>query len=177
MKKVIKNIIIGIIVVIIAIIITFVLRKYIFRFDKNLTKEQKAIIEKYISDKSNSYLEENMTFTSTHYFGDRYNDDQLEVYLWAMFSEYDTKDNKFESYTESSMPWVIIVNTKDEQFEIIDYKMPKDGNQYKQSIKNMFPIAIRGQVLNFYNRSDYKKLVKEHQNMIQIYEDYSKESE
>lgn len=177
MKKVLKNIILGIIVIIIAVIVTFVLRLYFFSFDKKLTKDQKEIIEKYISSENNSYLEENMTFMSTHYFGDRYNNDKLEVYLWVIFSEYDTSDSKFELYRESSTPYVIRVNTKDDAFEIIEYEIPKDGSYYSKSIKEMFPLTIRKQVLNFNLHKSYKKLSSEHKEMIKVYEDYSKESE
>lgn len=177
MNKVLKNIIWGIIVIIIAVIITFVLRRYFFNFDKKLTKEQKEIIEKYISDKNNSYLEENMTFTSTHYFGDRYNDDKLEVYLWVMFSEYDTRDGKFEQYQSISVPYVITINTLDDTFEITKYETVKDGSEHKNSINKLFPMTIRNQVLYFHAHEDFKELLSEHEEMIKIYEDYSKESE
>lgn len=175
--KLLKNIIIGALVIAIAVIITFVLRKYIFNFDKKLTKEQKEVIEKYISDESNSYLENGMTFMSTHYFGDRYNDEKLEVYLWVMYSEYDTSDGKFEEYSGYSIPHVVIVNTKDDVFEIVETKTPKDGNEYTKSINSMFPFAVRGEVSNFHDSNDYKKLLKDHKELIKIYENYSKESE
>jgi len=173
MKKILKNIIVGILVITVAVAITFILRTYFFKFDKELTKDQKTIIEKYISDKSNSYLEDGMTFMSTHYFGDRYNDEKLEVYLWVMFSEYDTSSGKFEEYSGYSIPHVITVNTKNDAFEIIKYEIPKDGSEYKNSINSMFPLAIRGKVLRFYDTNDYKELLKEHEELINVYEDYS----
>lgn len=175
--KTIKNIAVAIIVIAIAVITTFVLRRFFFSFDKKLTNEQKTIIEKYISDKNNSYLKEGMTFTSTHYFGSRFNDDKLEIYLWVMFSEYDTSDGKFEEHSSISVPYLIVVNTKDDKFELTSHETPKDGSEYKKSIKSMYPLTIRGQVSNFIKTKDYKKLLKEHEQLIQVYVDYSKESE
>ena len=175
--KAIKNIVIAIIVIAIAVITTFVLRRYFFSFDKKLTNEQKGIVEKYISDENNSYLKEGMTFTSTHYFGSRFNDDKLEIYLWVMFSEYDTSDGKFEEHSSISVPYLIVVNTKDGKFEIISHEIPKDGNEYKNSINSMYPLTIRGQVSNFIKTKDYKKLLEEHNELVQVYVDYSKESE
>lgn len=171
--KIIKNIIIGGIVIAVAVITTFILRTYFFSFDKNLTKEQKTIIEKYISDESNSYLEDGMTFMSTHYFGNRYNDEVLEVYLWVRFSEYDTSGGKFEEHSAYSIPHVVKINTKDGDFEIIDCQIPKDSNEYVKSIKKMYPLTIRGKVLNFEKTKEWEKLLKEHEELIQVYKDYS----
>lgn len=171
--KVLKDVVIGIIVIVIAIVITFILRTYFFSFDKKLTNEQKVIIEQYISDKSKSYIEESMTFMSTHYFGSRFNDDKLKVYLWVRFSEYDTKDGKFEEYSSYSVPHVITINMSDDFFEIIGIEIPKDGAEYKKSIKSMFPITIRSKVLMFEKTKEAKKLSDEHQELIQVYKDYS----
>lgn len=180
MKKLLKNILLGLVIVVITVVLTFSLRKYFFNFDKRLTKEQKEIIEKYISDKNNSYLEENMTFTSTHYFGSRYNNDVLEVYMWVFFSEYDTSNGKFDIYQEINAPYVIVINTKDEKFEIIDswvLKEKVESKVYNERISKRFPLAMKDQVIDFMKSGDYKKLKKEHMNLIKIYEDYSKESE
>ena len=81
-----------------------------------------------------------MTFTSVHYFGSRYNNDELKVYLWVLFKEYDTSNNRFEEHRGFSIPHVININVKDDNFEIISYDIPKDGSLYKDSIKDLFPI-------------------------------------
>lgn len=177
MNKVLKDIIFGIILIATTIIITFVLRTYFFTFDKTLTSEQKEIIEKYISDTNNSYLEEGMTFTSVHYFGSRYNNDELKVYLWALFSEYDTSNNRFEEHRGFSIPHVININVKDDNFEIISYDIPKDGSFYKNSITELFPITIRNKVLKFHDSKECKKLFQEHDEMINTYQEYFKGDE
>jgi len=171
--KALKNIIIGIIVIAITVITTFILRSNYFSFDKKLTKEQKSIIEKYISDESKGYLEDSMTFMSTHYFGNRFNDDELEVYLWVRFSEYDTKDGKFEEYSGYSIAHKITINTKDDLFKIIDCEIPKDGSEYTKSIKEMYPLTIRSKVMSFEKTKEWKKLLKEHEELINVYKNYS----
>lgn len=174
--KILKNIIVGIIVITIAVITTFVLRTHFFKFDKKLTGEQKTIIEEYISNLDVSRFEENMTFMSTHYFGNRYNDDKLEVYLWVRFSDYDTTNGKFEEGSGYSIPYVVVVNTKDDAFEIISHQIPKDGSEYKKSINDMFPLAIRSVVLHFDETKEYKKLLDEHDELVQIYKNYLEET-
>jgi len=172
--KLLKNIIIGIIVIGVTIVATFVLRTHVFSFDKKLTNEQKNIIEQFISDQSDSFLEEGMTFMSTHYFGNRFNDDRLEVYLWVRFSEYDTKDGKFEEYSGYSIAHKVTINIKDGAFEIIGYEIPKDGSEYIKSIKEMYPLTIRSKVMNFDKTKEWEQLLKEHEELINVYENYLK---
>jgi len=175
--KVVKNIAISFLIIFFVVIITFIMRLYFFKFDKKLTKEQKVIIEDYLSDLDSGKLTENMTFMSTYYFGNRYNNDKLEVYVWVMFSEYDTSNGNFKEYSGYSIPHVVTVNTKDDKFEIISSKIPKDGSEYSKSIRDMFPLTIRIQISNFYNTKEYKDLLKEHGKLIKVYENYIKESE
>lgn len=177
MKRIIKDIILGIIIIILAVITTFVLRTYFFSFDKKLTSEQKQLIEKYISEENNSYLEDGMTFTSIHYFGSRYNNDELKVYLWALFSEYDTSNNKFEEHQGFSIPHVITVNVKDDAFEIKGSEIPKDGSYYKKSIEEMFPVTIRNKVYKFHSSRECEDLFKSHNELIETYKEYFKGDE
>lgn len=175
MKKIVKNIIIGILIIALSVIVTFILRGNFFNFDKKLSTKTKNEIETYIHNLDVPNSDSSMTFLSTYYFGDRFNDDKLEVYLWVIFEEYIDKAGTLEKLSATSMPYVIIIDTTNDEYKIIDYKIPKDGNKYKTSIKEMFPITIRGKVLSFEKSKNYKKLYQEHQKLIDIYEEYNKE--
>lgn len=175
MKKIVKNIIIGILIIALSVIVTFILRGNFFNFDKKLSTKTKNEIEAYIHNLDVPSSDSSMTFLSTYYFGDRFNDDKLEVYLWVIFEEYIDKAGTLEKLSATSMPYVIIIDTTNDEYKIIDYKIPKDGNKYKTSIKEMFPITIRGKVLSFEKSKNYKKLSQEHQKLIDIYEEYNKE--
>ena len=175
MKKIVKNIIIGILIIALSVIVTFILRGNFFSFDKKLSTKTKNEIEAYIHNLDVPSSDNSMTFLSTYYFGDRFNDDKLEVYLWVIFEEYIDKAGTLEKLSATSMPYVIIIDTTNDEYKIIDYKIPKDGNKYKTSIKEMFPITIRGKVLSFEKSKNYKKLSQEHQKLIDIYEEYNKE--
>lgn len=175
MKKIVKNIIIGILIIALSVIVTFILRGTFFNFDKKLSTKTKNEIETYIHNLDVPSSDNSMTFLSTYYFGDRFNDDKLEVYLWVIFEEYIDKDGTLEKLSATSMPYVVIIDTTNDEYKIIDYKVPKDGNKYKTSIKEMFPITIREKVLSFEKSKNYKKLYQEHQKLIDIYEEYNKE--
>ncbi len=173
MKKVFKQIIIGIIIAIITVIITIILRENFFKFDKKLSKENKKTIEQYITDINNSNSPSSMTFLSTYYFGDRYNDDILKVYLWVMYDEYNDTTNSFEHSFGISLPYVIIINTSDDKFEITDYeKVDLDKNT--KSLNELVPIAIRGKVKSFTDNKEFDKLQEEHNNLVEIYQEYFK---
>lgn len=175
MKKVIKNIIIGILIIILAVIITFILRGIFFSFDKKLSVKTKREIETYIQSMNTPKYDNSMTFLSTYYFGDRFNDDKLEVYVWVLYHEYTENNNELELEQSSSIPYLITIDTSGDEYKIISYEIPKDGNEYKKSINKMFPITIRNRIFVFQQSNEYKKLLKEHQKLINIYNEYNKE--
>ncbi len=168
MKKFLKYITIGLIIIIVTIFVTFIIRENFFKFDKKLSKENKNAIEQYISDISSSHLEEEMTFLSTYYFGDRFNDDKLTVYLWVLYDEYISSATTFEKYRQINAPYKIVIDTSNDQFKIIDYTLADNNNL------DLFPIAIKPKVNSFLTSKDYDKLIHEQEELINTYKDYFK---
>lgn len=173
MKKVFKYMILVIIIIIVCVIGVFWLRKNFFKFDRRLTSEEKEIIEKYINDNNTSNLEEGMTFASTYYFGDRLNNDKIDVYLWTIFEEYDVRDHLFSQNKKMNNASILTIDVSDDKFEIIDYKVIDNNKE----IEKTFPIAIRDVAVSFKESEDYQKLEEENDKMIDTYKEYFKESE
>jgi len=168
MNKVLKHIFIGIIIVIGAAYLTFVLRQNFFKFDKALSKDNKDLLEEYISDIKNSYLEEGMTFLSTYYFGNRYNDEKLNVYLWVMFDEYVVNTTEFEFYKGTNEAYKLVINMSDDKFEIIEHELISNDNY------DEVPLALRKKVKNYSESREYNKLLDEHKDMIETHKEYFK---
>lgn len=175
MKKVLKNVIIGILVIVLAVVVTFILRGIFFSFDKKLSAKTKREIEAYIQNLDVPKYDNSMTFLSTYYFGDRFNDDKLEVYVWVLYEEYTDNSGELKLEQSSSIPYLINIDTSSNEYKIIGYEMPNDGNEYKKSINKMFPITIRNRILMFQKSNEYKKMRQEHQKLIDIYKEYNEE--
>ena len=173
MKKVIKYIILVIIIIVVCVTGVFLLRQNFFKFDRKLTSEEKEIIERYINDNNTSNLEEGMTFASTYYFGSRLNNDELNVYLWTVFEEYDVQDDLFLLNKEINNASIITIDVSDDKFEITSYTILDNDND----IKKDFPIAIRNVATSFKESKEYSDLEKENDQMIDTYKEYFKESE
>lgn len=173
MKKVLKNIIIGILVIGLAVVVTFILRGIFFSFDKKLSAKTKREIEAYIQNLDVPKYDNSMTFLSTYYFGDRFNDDKLEVYVWVLYEEYTDNSGELKLEQSSSIPYLINIDTSSNEYKIIGYETPRDGNEYKKSIDKMFPITIRNRILMFQKSNEYKKMHQEHQKLIDIYKEYN----
>ncbi len=171
MEKVFKQILLGIIIVILSTIITFILRENFFKFDKPLTKENKQYIEQYISDINNSNLKEGMTFLSTYYFGDRFNNDKIEVYLYVLYDEYMETDTSFSSYKNVATPYVVVIDTSNDNFTITDYQIPNNTKEYQK----LFPLSLNRKIKNFSKDKEYEKLLEKHQELITTYREYFKE--
>ena len=114
-----------------------------------------------------------MTFASTYYFGSRLNNDELDVYLWTIFEEYDVQDNLFLLNKEINNASIITIDVSDDKFEITNYTILDNDSD----IKKDFPIAIRGSATSFKESKEYSDLEKENDQMIDTYKEYFKESE
>ena len=133
----------------------------------------KREIEAYIQNLDVPKYDNSMTFLSTYYFGDRFNDDKLEVYVWVLYEEYTDNSGELKLEQSSSIPYLINIDTSSNEYKIIGYETPRDGNEYKKSIDKMFPITIRNRILMFQKSNEYKKMHQEHQKLIDIYKEYN----
>ena len=89
-------------------------------------------------------------------FGVTKKQDYKYAYLWVVKQSYYVKNNKIVSDTGSSMPYKFRFNRYN---SILDYEIPKDGNEYANSIKEMFPNTIEEEVLTY--QIDDSEMLKE----------------
>jgi transcriptional regulator with XRE-family HTH domain len=97
-------------------------------------------------------------FYAYHGFGIEKNGNYRNVYMW-IFSDsyYLDEDNGLESSSGFSMPYKFVFRDG----KVIRVEVPKDGNEYVESIKKMFPGIIAIEVLNFHTDKNINKLMNE----------------
>lgn len=87
--------------------------------------------------------------------GIRQNEDETYVYIWALIKTYYAQEEL--SSSGSSMPYKFTIKNN----QIIDYKIPTDGIDYGDSIKEIFPEDIREKLEECENLLDEEKLDNE----------------
>lgn len=66
----------------------------------------------------------------------------VEVYLLALYAQYQYKDGKADLTGASSMPCAITFEVEDGTYSVEEYWEPEDGENYKNSIREKFPDDI-----------------------------------
>ena len=93
-------------------------------------------------------------------FGITEDDDYRYAYMWIAEESYYVADNKIISGSGSSMPYKFTFELNDNK--VVKYEIPKDGNEYASSIKEMYPDDIENKVINYQWKDD--GLIKEVKN-------------
>lgn len=61
------------------------------------------------------------------------------VYAWVLQEKYYIDNNEIIKDSSSLILYVFIVEKIDDKFNVIDFKIPKDGTYYEDDMKNIFP--------------------------------------
>lgn len=84
-------------------------------------------------------------FATCTVLGTRTNGNATHVYAVVYYTEYLLDDDAklIKDRNGSHMPTVISVTQNDGKYSVLDYRVPKDGALYRDSIKDMFPWYLR----------------------------------
>ena len=96
-------------------------------------------------------------FTDYYGFGITEDNNYKYAYMWIVEESYYVADNKIISDSGSSMPYKFTFELN--KNKVVKYEIPKDGNEYTSSIKEMYPDDIENIAVNYQWKDD--KLIKE----------------
>ena len=140
--------------------------------DDNSTAELNEDIEKYIHDYIVETLENesrpyDACFVSNSILYVEESEDITSVYLMQLFSCY-ILDEKGEPIEDSggSIPKKYDVKNDGESYTIVNIEMPRDGNEYWESIDEIFPSKAVQIIKSFPDSQRQKKLETEIQKQI-----------
>ena len=105
-------------------------------------------------DKENERYKLFVNYTS---FGITKDEEHRYVYMWINEESYYVEDNKIITSSGSSMPYKFTFDLKENN--VIKYEIPRDGNEYVKSIKEMYPNNLEKKAINYKNTDD--KITKE----------------
>lgn len=107
--------------------------------DENITIEMDETISNYITQKySTSYLGTEKQFEVHKVYGTSESNGVLSVYMYSYYGGFN-KSTGIENQAGHSLPAVIQLKKDAENYSVIKYIEPKDGNLYQSSLKMMFP--------------------------------------
>jgi len=79
------------------------------------------------------------------------------IYLWVFAQEFYKDSDFLEKGTGMSTP-IALKLSKDEDMEIIEHILPRDGEYYQKDIKRLFPQKLHEQILNIQDTGIIERL-------------------
>ena len=86
---------------------------------------------------------------------------EYKVSTWVLERIYCEKDDEIVEECGSSIPYLFVVDfdNNTDGYKVVDYFIPKDGNRYEQSLKEIFVPSVRRQIEDFDMSNEIRKLI------------------
>lgn len=119
-------------------------------------EDQQAQIERRQLINAKGFVELN-----TFYIESNKADLEYKVSTWVLERVYCEKDGEIVKECGSSIPYQFIVDYDNDTdgYKVVDYFIPKDGNRYNQSLKEIFTSSVIRQIKDFDMSNEIKKLI------------------
>ena len=91
------------------------------------------------------------------------------VYAWVMEGKYYLEDGELKQDSASSIPYKFIVEKVNDEYKVIDSRIPRDGSYYKDDLKNIFPRSVRTDIDNCQFDGTIEKLKMELEEQAKLY--------
>ena len=115
--------------------------------------------EEYTEEDEYKDKEDFQVFFDYEGFGITEDENIKYAYMWIVEESYYVEDNEVKSGSGSSMAYKI----KFVDDVVVNFEIPKDGSEYDESIREMFPEEIANKVLEFnLDDEELKSIVDEH---------------
>lgn len=106
-------------------------------------------IENYILNMDNTsprYENEKQFMAMKIYLVEEKTEEKLNVYAWILEESYYKQGEELLVNTGSSIPYKFEISKKDNNYEVADYRIPRDGSYYTEDMKDMFPKDVYNQI-------------------------------
>ncbi len=132
---------------------------------------EKAIRDFLIKEEEkNSHYENEKTFVVMRTYLIKENRiDHYYLYSWVVEESYYKENDKIIKDTSSSIPYKFELIKNENEFEVKDYTIPRDGSYYEKDMKNIFPHSVLKDMNKVHEDGTVEKLLAEIQNDIELY--------
>ena len=131
---------------------------YEYLISKNESQEEKHLNEKWFVAQ-NIYLIEEIT-----------SETQYNVYSWVLEKSCYLENDDIKLGSASSIPYKFVIQAdKEDNFVVIDSRIPRDGNLYEEDMKNIFPYSVRQDMKAIHSNGIFEKLEMNISKQIKLY--------
>ena len=91
------------------------------------------------------------------------------VYAWVVDGRYYLENEEIKRDSGSSIPYVFVVEKTDDEYEVKDSRIPRDGSYYAKDMKNMFPLSVRNDMERMQMDGTIEKMILEVEEKANLY--------
>ena len=116
------------------------------------------LIEK--GDSSPKHHDNEKTFVSMRIYllEEKDKNKHYEIYAWVLEEKNYLENNEIKEDSSSSIPYKFVVKKVEDNFIVVDSRIPRDGSYYADDMKNIFPKSVRNDMKNVYTDGTIERL-------------------
>lgn len=131
-------------------------------------------IENYIvsnGDDDNNIHDNSKTFASVKTFliSEKEENKLYYVYAWVLEECFYYENGKIINDSGSSIPYQFVIEKTDDEFEVTDSRIPRDGVYYPKDLNNIFPADVREQIKDVHQDGTIERLSLANQQKAKLY--------
>ena len=131
---------------------------------KHLKEEEiELAITNYLIEKGDSspkHHDNEKTFVSMRIYllEEKDKNKHYEIYAWVLEEKNYLENNEIKEDSSSSIPYKFVVKKVEDNFIVVDSRIPRDGSYYADDMKNIFPKSVRNDMKNVYTDGTIERL-------------------
>lgn len=91
------------------------------------------------------------------------------VYAWVREGKYYLENDKIKEASGSSIPYKFVIESINDDYEVTDSIIPRDGSLYSVDMKNIFPKSVRKDMSLVYQDGTIERLHLEINEQLKLY--------
>ena len=146
--------------------------KYIESVDIEPKKIEIAIKDYLVDkgDKEKSEFENTKSFASLKILLiEEKSDDLIYVYAWVLQEKYYLENNEVQKNNSLSIPYKFMIRKVNDNYDVIDSRIPRDGSYYEDDMKNIFPSSVRNDIDEINDNGTIDELELDIKQQIKLY--------
>lgn len=133
---------------------------YVPPIDIDPDKIENAIQDCILSMNNNSprYDNEKQFMAMEIFLIEEKTEKNLNVYAWILEESYYKQGEELLVSTGSSIPYKFEISKEDNNYEVSNYRIPRDGSYYNEDMKDMFPTDVYNKISKVHSDGTIEKL-------------------
>lgn len=91
------------------------------------------------------------------------------VYTWILEEAYYENNGTIEQVSGSSIPHKFEIESINDSYTVIDYRIPRDGSYYSDDMKILFPISVRNSMNKVHQDGTFEKLSLDIEEQVKLF--------